>query len=104
MPPDPVELPVACSLQAVEGAERVARWRVLHDRAIPEVQREPGRLVIRYPRLAGVSQELEALVSAERTCCAFADWRLKPEGDTVVLEIRASDEGLEALAVALLDR
>ena len=100
-PPTSVELPVACSLEAGAGAERLTRWRALHERTEPTVRREGDRLVLRYPRAPGIPRELEELVAAERECCAFADWHISGEERGMQLEIRADHDGLDAIAALL---
>jgi hypothetical protein len=92
------ELPIACTLDAGAGAERMARWRALSARAAPGVRRADGELVVAYPRAPGVREELERLAAAERRCCAFAHWEVVPDRDQVVLRISADGEGLAAIA------
>ncbi len=91
-------LPMACRLNAADGAERWARWRALSARGAPLVEREAEALVVRYPSGDGVHEELEWLAAAERRCCSFADWEVAPEEDHTVLRIRSHPDGLEAIA------
>jgi hypothetical protein len=97
-PPDRADLPIACTLDAGDGSERLARWKALSARGAPSVRREPGALVVAYPGGRGVREELQALAAAERQCCAFAEWQVKPEGDPVVLRISSDGDGLAAIA------
>ncbi len=92
------ELPVACTLDATEGADRLARWRALAAHAQLSVQRTPDQLVVLYRSEAGVQEELEALVVAERECCSFAQWEVSHTQEHVILRIRSDAEGLDAIA------
>ena len=100
--PEPTELPIACTLDASDGAQRLARWRALSARAAPHVVREDDALVVAYPAGRGVREELDVLAAAERQCCSFADWEVEQDRDRVVMRIRSQPEGLAAIA-ALFD-
>jgi hypothetical protein len=79
------------------GAARLRRWRALADGA----QRSAQRLTIRWRVDAGGASELEALVAAERDCCAFVSRSLSREDLACVLEITADatrPEDLDAIA------
>jgi hypothetical protein len=95
---EPAALPIACSLGADDGGERLARWRALWARATPSVEREADALVVTFPAGRGVREELEALAAGERRCCAFAEWEVEPEVDHVVLRIRSHPDGVAALS------
>jgi hypothetical protein len=55
-------------------------------------------LVVAYPAGQGVREELEALATAERQCCSFAEWGVEEEADRVVLRVRSHPDGLAAIA------
>jgi hypothetical protein len=93
----PTELPIACTLDAHDGHERLARWGALSARGAPSVEREAGVLVVAYPAGQGVREELELLVAAERHCCSFAEWEVEQDADRVVLRIRSHPGGLAAI-------
>jgi hypothetical protein len=57
-------------------------------------------VVILYEAWPGVHEELEALVAAERECCAFAEWEVVRQSENVVLRIRADAQGLAAIVGA----
>lgn len=95
----PDELPVACTLDATDGAARMARWRALSDMRL-DVRHEPGEVVVLYESRRGVREELESLVTAERECCAFARWEVTRDSENVVLRIRADAQGLAAIVSA----
>jgi hypothetical protein len=46
-------------------------------------------VAVTYRRSTDVAAELEALVAAERDCCAFASWHVTPHEDKIVLTIMA---------------
>lgn len=93
------ELPVACSLEAVDGAARMGRWRALSGARI-DMRHEPDQVVVVYEPRSGVHEELEALVAAERECCAFAEWELTRAPESVTLRIRADAQGLASIVAA----
>jgi hypothetical protein len=93
------ELPTACSLGATDGAARLARWRALSGARLT-VRRTADRLVVLYQARSGVQEELEALVAAERECCAFANWEVSRDSEHVVLRIRSDPQGIAAIVAA----
>jgi hypothetical protein len=86
------ELPIACTLNAGEGAARVEQWRLLGRRAQLGAEFSEGTLAVTYRESA--LAELTELVRAERSCCAFLDWSLEESGGNAVLLIRGG-EGAE---------
>lgn len=90
--------PVACTLGAKDGGQRLARWSALSTRGAPSVGREADTLVVVYPAGEGVAEELEALAAAERQCCSFAGWEVEQDTNRVVLRIRSHPEGLAPIA------
>jgi hypothetical protein len=94
-------LPIACSLDASTGSERLARWRALAANGAPSVERAPRELVIRFADAPRIMEELEELAAAERECCAFAEWRVARGPRCAELHIRSRPEGLEAIAALL---
>jgi hypothetical protein len=97
--PQPGELPIACTLEVVDGAARMARWRALSGARV-DVRHEPDQVVVVYEPRSGVHEELEALVAAERECCAFAEWEVTQGPKSVVLRIRADAQGLASIVAA----
>jgi hypothetical protein len=96
--PDRFELPVACTLAASDGAKRLARWRALFETSPPKITREPEQIVVLLGEAPGVAAELDALAAAERGCCSFAEWRVIHHRSRHELRIRASVDGLDAVA------
>ena len=92
------ELPIACTLEAREGAERLVRWRALLESSLLELKREPDQIDVRVAKASGIAAELGALVAAERACCAFVEWRLVEHERWHELQIHGTTEGLDAIA------
>ena len=80
-PPLGDDVPIACTLDPGERAERVAAWRALlgDDRPVG-----PGRFVL--PAGADLG-ELGRLVEAEGDCCPFLAFTLTIDAAGVVLEV-----------------
>jgi len=87
-----VGLPVACTLGANDGAQRMQRWEALSVKGRPSARRSGHQLVVAYRPEPGVRKELEALAVAERQCCSFVSWDVTQEADEVVLRV-AADPG-----------
>jgi hypothetical protein len=82
----------ACTLGADDGRDRMVRWRRLTEAARPVARRIGPVLEVTYPSEAGVGEELESLVTAERKCCAFVAWDVRRAGDDFLLRIAADPE------------
>lgn len=90
-------LPVACTLGADDGAERLSQWRQVASVAAVGRRLVPGKLTLRFRNVATVGVELERLVTAERDCCSYLGWRLVRVNDEWHVEITGADADLEAL-------
>ena len=91
-------LPVACTLEAIDGAQRLEEWRRLSTAAGLGRQLAGGKLTLRFRDVAGVGEELDRLVSAERECCAFLGWELVRSEAEWHVHITGSPDELRALA------
>jgi len=89
------DLPLACTLGPIDGADRSRRWRQLAAEAAPVARRTEGRLEVRYQPGPGVLDELAALAAAEAECCSFVDWAVTEQaGDpTLVVSAPADQPG-----------
>jgi len=87
------DLPLACKLGPIDGADRSRRWRQLAADAAPVARRTEGRLEVRYQPGPGVLDELRALAAAEGECCPFVSWAVTERaGDpTLVVSAPAGD-------------
>jgi hypothetical protein len=85
-------LPLACTLDASDGAARLQRWRALAEKSPPAARRSGHELAIRWRLDTDGTTELEALVASERECCSFVTWSLSSRGPETLLTI-AADPG-----------
>lgn len=93
-------LPVACTLGPADGAERLQEWRRITSAAGVGRELSPGKLTLRFRDLPTVQAELNRLVDAERHCCQFLGWDLRPAASEWHVEITGSDEDLRTLLIA----
>ena len=83
------DLPLACTLEAADGAERSRRWRQLAAVAAPVASRTEGRLEVRYQPGPGVLDELRTLAAAEAKCCSFVGWAVTEQAGHPTLVVSA---------------
>jgi hypothetical protein len=86
----PGETPIACTLDAADRPARIAGARELGERALVGVEVHGRRAWLRFH---GERAAVDALVAAERTCCAFLQFRVADDGDDTELEIRTPEGG-----------
>ncbi len=55
---------------------------------------------VRYQRLPGLPDALEALAAAERDCCRWATWNVRDGHDACVLEVTGPPDRIAPLAAA----
>ena len=82
-------LPLACTLVPQDGHARLRRCQALHRSAHPVSSVRDGVLEVRYPGHPGVLDEVRALATAERTCCAFVGWTVTQVGADVLVTVHA---------------
>ncbi|MEV8313417.1 MerR family transcriptional regulator [Streptomyces sp. NPDC059900] len=80
---------VACSLTGEGLRERTVQWREAVDGAVRTAVPEGIRLTLPVGRIARVAE----LAAAEQQCCPFLDFRLRPDGQRLHLEVRAPADG-----------
>lgn len=83
------DLPLACTLGPIDGADRSRRWRQLAADAAPVARRTGGRLEVRYQPGPGVLDELRALAAAEAECCPFVAWAVTEQAGKPTLVVSA---------------
>lgn len=88
-------LAIACALGAGNFKERVAGIRDLAGRSLIRSERRPLQLLLTYS--PEVLVEVKDLVAKESECCAFLDFQMAHDNDSVRLTITAP---LDALAAA----
>lgn len=85
--------PIACSLTGDELSRRLAEIRALGAAALIWAERHEAEAVLRFDPAPDRRAELERIVAAEATCCAFLRFDLRDEPDAVVLTIAAPAGG-----------
>jgi hypothetical protein len=98
----PAELPIACSLNATELPVRMAEMADLGRAALLDAQLDGAHAQLRFAAGAEVRERVDAVVAAERRCCAFLEMRVRDDPGAVVLSITAPD-GAEAVLAELVD-
>ena len=86
----PSVTPIACTLGAEDREARQTAARELGERALVAVHvRERGARL----RFRGEHERVDALVAAERACCAFLEFATTRNGEYTELEIRTLEGG-----------
>ena len=98
----PAELPIACSLGATELPERLAEMAALGEAALVDTRTLPLHAELRFAVGDRVRERVEAIVSAEASCCSFLTMGVSEEPDLVVLNIDAP-EGAELVLDEMVD-
>ena len=75
----PTELPLACTLTADQLPARLAEMSALGQERLVSADRDGRRAVLRFRPGADTRSRLEAIVRAERQCCAFLGFELSEE-------------------------
>jgi hypothetical protein len=100
----PTPAPVlACSLSAAEGAQRAARWRALLDTHLLSRTATTSGQRLAFPSDPDVAGELDALVAAERDCCAFLDLTVERFDDALILDISGPPDAADIVAAMFGD-
>jgi hypothetical protein len=94
----PVELPIACSLNATEFARREAEIAELGRAALIDARQDGVHAELRFAAGDGVRARVESFVAAESSCCAFLTMRVVDEPDVVRLTIDAPADAAVVLA------
>lgn len=90
-------LPVACTLNPYDGAQRLSEWRRLASEAGLGTEMLPGQLRLRFANTPDVGVELARLVDAERECCAFLGWTLDSGDGEWRVTITGTDDDLRTV-------
>jgi len=91
----PKSTPIACALTTADLAAHNERWQRLIARAMTERAETADGLRMAFR--PGAEDELRALVAVEAECCPWAAWTVEPSAETIVLDVRATAEGVAAL-------
>ena len=87
---------IACTLSSTALASRRERWgRLIAESGLGR-ETTPDGMRLRFRADPRATAELSALASAERDCCAWADWSVE-RGDELTLHVRSAGNGVAAL-------
>jgi hypothetical protein len=86
----PQKTPIACTLGTEDRAARIANARQLGERALLDLDVRGRRALLRFQ---GEHEAVDALVAAERECCAFFEFAISRQGEETELEIRTPEGG-----------
>lgn len=90
-------IPIACTLSPDTGRTQVERWHRFDDRYAVGRTRTDDRLVVHYARSDDSIAELNELVTAEQSCCAFVTWSVDTDHNDLRLVVTGTPEQIEAL-------
>jgi hypothetical protein len=86
----PPETPIVCTLDARNRGARLAAARELGEHALVGLEVSGRRALLRFQ---GERERVDALVAAERDCCAFLEFTTTRNGEQTELEIRTPEGG-----------
>jgi hypothetical protein len=84
------DAPIACTLTVAERPGRAASARELGQQALVDLEVADRTALLRFD---GHREEVDALVAAETSCCAFFDFDIREDGDRIELEILTPEGG-----------
>jgi hypothetical protein len=87
---------IACTLSSTGLASRRDRWSRLIARSGLARETTADGVRLRFRADPAAAAELSALASAERDCCAWAEWSIE-RGDELALHVRSAGDGVAAL-------
>ena len=76
-----------CSLEREELSERAQSWTAIRERALRAAFRTDTGARFEYARSAETEEQLEALIQAERECCAMGGVGWSLEKGTEILTV-----------------
>jgi hypothetical protein len=85
----PRELPIACTLNAIDFAARERLIADLGRDALIDARQEGTRAALRFAPRAGIRERVDRFVIDESRCCAFLAMEVVDAADEVVLTIDA---------------
>jgi len=87
-------MPIACTLDVPTLAERLRRIKALTGTSLLSHELGGGQLRLTYHLDA--ADEVRAIVALERSCCAFVDFVVQEDGQSVGLTVSASPEARDS--------
>jgi hypothetical protein len=86
----PADTPIACHLDAENRTARLTAARELGEHALVGLEVSERRALLRFH---GELEGVDALVAAERACCAFFEFTTTRNGEQTELEVRTPEGG-----------
>jgi hypothetical protein len=90
-------LPIACTLNAADFAEREALITELGRDALLSAHRDGARAELRFAAASGIRERVDAFVDGEKACCAFLTMDVADHGAEIVLTIGAPTDAEPAV-------
>jgi hypothetical protein len=91
-------LPIACTLNAADFAQRETLIARLGSDALLSTSRDATRAELRFAAGEGIRERVDAFVAGESACCAFLTFDVVQRDDEIVVAIAAPADGALALA------
>lgn len=88
--------PADCTLSDAELGDRRLVWQRLSTDIVAVVPVETG-FAVRYRATPMVTEHLGGLAAAESSCCGFAAWKVREDGDVRVLTVTGPSPGIDQL-------
>lgn len=89
----PQELPVVCSLDAADLAQRLAAIGEIGTKSLIERRTQGAKHLLRFRSDPETRERLDAIVEAEKQCCAFLGLALEEVDGELVLSVSAPEAG-----------
>ena len=93
----PENEPIACSLDAAGGEERIREWAGVLGGALRVKVATARGVRLDFAPVPDATRALFVLVVAERECCAWASWTLTSTGEATVVDVTAGGGGRDVL-------
>ncbi len=95
------EIPIACSLDASQQAERQGEFRAVMEAALIDRRIDDRGAVVRFRASPGVEDAIRDLSTQEHECCPFLDFDIASQDDVVVLRVIAPAEARSVVQALL---
>lgn len=93
-----MKVPIACTLAAGSAQERIAEWRQALRAAVTSSARpSPTRVELRLVDDPGRMAALIDLARREKACCAFFNFTVEIEAESITMVVTIPDGAVEVL-------